>query len=137
MSIAIANQSAFPCTKPQRTILGRKVANDDVVHRSYVVFGIPFLHFHRLWVDLYDTAGIQSQPIVAIFILGNGIDIAQLLAFEVRHGIGTHRYAVLVRCHPHASQLVLVEMLGGDVGQGGFVTLHIGKLSPLLILEVE
>ena len=70
-------------------------------------------------------------------VFRDGIDVAQLQTGEVRHGISTHRHTVLVRSHPHAPQLVLVEVLGGDIGKRGLVALHIRKLAPLLVLEVE
>ena len=91
----------------------------------------------RLRIHLTDTAAVQSQPVVALLVLADGIDIAIRQRGETGHSIGTHCHTALVCRNPHAVQRVQIQMFDSNVGQRCIIALLIGELPPLLCLEVE
>ena len=136
LSMTVSQQATLPSAEPQCSLTILIAAHDDVARRAHFSFLIFSHHLVSLRIHFLNASAVHTQPVKAIVVFHYSVNIAKGQTGETGHGIVIHRQSVLIGGNPHAAQLVEIQVLGCDVGQRGFITSHVSKLSPFLVLEV-
>ena len=124
LAVLVAQDTALIRTEPQAAVLCGVAAHDDVAGHTETVLRELFHRLQCLRVHLNDTAVVAPNPVVAILVFRDGVDVADGHALKVRHRLKAHGHTVLIAGEPHTAQLVEVQMFDGIVRQRGLVALH-------------
>ena len=130
-------QSAIVGAEPHAAVTGTVAAYHDVTHHRTVGCRIMTHLFVCLRIIHNDAVLVAAYPVVAQFVLTHRIDVAHLQTTDTGKSLHILVDTVFIRAYPDISVVVLVDVSQGIVADGRFVSLAIGKLFPLPVLQVN
>ena len=130
-------ESSIVGAEPHATVAGTTTTYHDVTYHRTVGCRIMANLFVRLRVIHDDTVLVAAYPVVAVLILTNRIDIAQLQTTDTGQTFHILVDTIFIGAYPDISVVVLVDVTQGIVADRRLIRLTVGKLFPLLILQVN
>ena len=85
LAVLILQDTALIRAEPQAAILSRITAYDDITGHAEPPFRECINGLQGLGVQLDDTAIITANPVIALLVLADGIDITDIETDKVRH----------------------------------------------------
>ena len=85
LTVLIAQDTSFVSAEPQTTVLCRIATDDDVAGYTEPLLRKLFQGFQCIRVHLDDTTVVTTDPIVALLVFRDGVDITNGQTLEVRH----------------------------------------------------